>query len=199
MKKILSIMLLLSCLLTVCSCSFIQDTLGIGGSATGIKAFENAIKNCNASNVDVKSVIETDLGSLTSTISVAYKEDGSAVVTYTEEKWNDALSATEDLKTATTYTFNRAADGTYTGDIPEGLDLASVTAAPAINFDPIKGDAVINDASDVLTATVPAANTAEVFGSAFSKDVNLEISLRSGALDTVELTFEGGKITYTYG
>lgn len=199
MKKILSVILLLSCLLTVCSCSFIKDKFGIGGAATGLKAFEDAIKNCNASNVDVKSVVETELGSLTSTIKASYKEDGSATITYTEEKWNDALSATEELKTVKTYTFNRAADGTYTGDVPAGLDLASVTASAAINFDPIKDVAVINEASDVFTATVPAASTADVFGSAFSKDVNLEISLKTGVLNTIELTFEGGKITYVYG
>ena len=199
MKKILSVILLLSCLLTVCSCSFIKDKLGIGGSATGIKAFENAIKDCNASNVDVKTVVETELGSLTSTIKATYREDGSAVITYTEEKWNDALSATEDLKTVTTYTFNRAADGTYTGDVPEGLDFASITASAAINLASIEDAAVINEASDVLTVTVPSANTAEVFGSAFSKDVNLEISLKNGALYTIELTFEGGEITYIYG
>lgn len=199
MKKILSVVLLLCCLLSVCSCSFIKDKLGIGGSATGIKAFENAISECNASNVEIKSTTETELGALNDIIVVSYNEDGSAVITYTYERFNDALSATEEEKTTTTVTINRAADGTYTGDMPEGVDLPSVTAAPAINLSAVKDAAVINDASDVLTVTVPAANTAEVFGSEFSKDVNLVISLRSGALFTIDLTFDGGKITFTYG
>lgn len=199
MKKILSVVLLLGCLFSVCSCSFIEDKLGIGGGATGLKAFENAIKDCNASNVSVVTVVETELGDLESTISVAYNQDGSALITYTYEEFNLVDSATEDLKTVTTVTINRAADGTYTGDVPEGLDLAAVTASAAINFAPVKNDVVINESSDVLTVVVPSANTAEVFGSEFSKDVNLEISLKEGALFAIDLTFEGGRISYIYG
>ena len=82
--------------------------------------------------------------------------------------------------------------------MPEGVDLSAAAASPALNLAPIKDAATINESSDVLTATVPAANTAEVFGSEFSKDVNLEISLNAGVLKFIELTFEGGSITYTY-
>ena len=201
MKKILSVMLLLSCLLTICSCSFIEDKLGglFGGSASGLGAFEDAIKNSNASNVTVESVVETELGTLSSKIVVAYKADGSAVITYTYEKFNlIGEGADNEDKTTTTVTINRAADGTFSGDMPEGVDLSAAAASPALNLAPIKDAATINESSDVLTATVPAANTAEVFGSEFSKDVNLEISLNAGVLKFIELTFEGGSITYTY-
>lgn len=201
MKKILSVVLLLCCMLTVCSCSFIKDKLGLGGkSATGTAVFEDAVKNCNASNVTVESIVETDLGPLTTTIVVAYKADGSAVITYTYEKFNLIGEGAEDEdKTTKTVTINRAADGTYTGDMPEGVDLTAATAAPALNLAPVKDAAVVNEANDVLTVTVPAANAAEVFGAEFSKDINLEVSLKSGALWTIELTFEGGSVTYTYG
>ena len=199
MKKILAVVLLLSCLFTVCSCSFIKDKFG-KKSETGIGAFETAIENSNASNVTVETKVDTDLGTLETTMVVAYKEDGSATITYTYEKFNlIGEGAENEEKTKKTVTINRAADGTYTGDMPEGVDLTSVTASAAINFESVKDAVAINEGNDVLTVLVPAANTAAVFGSEFSKDVNLEISLKDGALYVIDMTFEGGRITYTYG
>ncbi len=199
MKKILSLVLIICCMLTVCSCSFINDKLGKGdaGATAGIGAFETAIENTNASGVEVKSEVETTRGKLTSEYSVSYKNDGSATIEYKYEKFN-RIGEGEGEKSVIEGTVVRAADGTYSGDVPEGLDLSSVTASAALNLDPVKDAAEINESGDVLKVAVSAANSSEVFGSAFSRDVALEIFIANGVVSQMKITFEGGIITYQY-
>ena len=201
MKKFLSIILVISCVCLICSCNTKknnQDSNG-GDLLVGVPAFEAAIANTNAKNVKVDSVTESDLGTLTSSLKVSYKEDGSAVIEYSFEKFNlIGEGAEDDLKTTYTGTINRSADGSYTGDMIEGLDLSSVSAGKALNLTPIKDDVTINSASDVLKATVSAADTAAVFGSAFPEDVELELSIKDKAVKQIKITFESGSVTYQY-
>ena len=182
-------------MLTICSCSLFdnkEDTTGVG-------AFETAIANTNASNVKVKSEVETAIGKLTSEFSISYKADGSATIEYKYEKFNlIGEGAENEEKSVITGKVTRAADGTYSGDMPEGVDLSSVAASAALNLAPIKDSAVVSEVGDVLNVTVPAAKSAEVFGSALSYDAELEISIKNGVVTFIEITFESGKITYQY-
>jgi hypothetical protein len=82
--------------------------------------------------------------------------------------------------------------------MPEGLDLSAVAAAPALKLESVKDAAVVNEKGDVLTVAVPADVSAEVYGSALSYDSELEIFIKNGAVSLMEITFEGGKITYQY-
>lgn len=188
-------------MLTVCSCSFIKDKFGGNkGNADGpatVETFEAAVENTNAAGIIVKSEVETALGKLTSEFDIAYKADGSATVEYKCEKFN-LIGEGDEEKSVIEGTVVRAADGTYTGDVPEGLDLSSVNASAALNLDSVKDAAVINEAGDVLEVNVPSAKSAEVFGAEFSRDAVLEIFLANGVVSQMKITFEGGKITYQY-
>ncbi len=199
MKKIISVILVICCMLTVCSCSAIKDKFGKKGEDSLVAPFETAVANTNASNVIVNSEVETELGKLTSKLEVNFASDGSANIVYTYEKFNLIGEGAEDeIKSTVTCNIVRAADGTYSGDMPEGLDLSAVSAAPALKLEAVKDTAVVNEVGDVLTVAVSADVSAEVYGSALSYDSELEISIKNGAVSLMEITFEGGKITYQY-
>lgn len=202
MKKILSIVLILCCMLAICSCSLFKkggDNDDNGNTASGLEAFENAVAATNASYVKYDAEVETDLGKLTTSMTVSYNNDGSATITYAYDKFNSIdEGAADEIMSTVSGTILRAADGTYSGDVPEGLDVSGTAASPAINFAPVKDSAVVSEKGDVLTLTVPAANSAEVYGSAFSKDSTLEIFIKGGVVSLMEITFEGGVVTYQY-
>ncbi|MBQ3015387.1 MAG: hypothetical protein IJD79_01250 [Clostridia bacterium] len=199
MKKIISVILIVCCMLTVCSCSAIKNKFGKKNENSPIAPFETAAANTNASNVIVDIEKETELGKLTSKLEVNFANDGSASIVYTYEKFNLIGEGAED-ETKSTVTCNivRAADGTYSGDMPEGLDLSAVSAAPALKLESVKDAAVVNEKGDTLTVAVPADVSAAVYGSALSYDSELEIFIKNGAVSLMEITFEGGKITYQY-
>ena len=207
MKKFLALLLLVSCVCMICSCSVIDgiknkftgNNNGDEGEVTGVAAFTKAIEATNASNVIVEATTETALGQLSSTLEISFKADGSAVINYSMERFNEiGEGEVGEDKTTVTGTINRAADGSYSGDMISGIDLSSVSQGTAIDLSVVSSVAEINAAGDVLTVTVPAANTEAVFGSAFAKDVNLEISIQNGVVKFINMTFEGGSIEYTY-
>jgi hypothetical protein len=177
---------------------FSCDFKSIFGNKSGdIAAFTEAIANTNPKNVVVDAVVSTAYGDLKSSITVNYKDDGSAVITYSTEKFNAiGEGAADEIKSTYAGTIVRAADGTYSGDV-NNIDVSGVTAGFKVNVEAMK-DYAINEAGDVLTAKVAAADTEAVLGAAYSKDVTVVISINEGVVELVDLTFEGGSVSYKY-
>ena len=199
MRKIISLVLIIACFGLLMSCDMISSITGGGNDGTqGIDAFVEAVENTNPKNITVDIEVETALGDLTSKYTVNYKEDGSAVISYTVEKFNAIGEGAEDeLKSTVTGTVTKNADGTFTGDT-NGADVSGVTAGFKLDVNKLKDTATINENSTVLTATVAAADTEAVLGSAFDKDVTVVIAIADGAVELIDLTFEGGSISYKY-
>ncbi len=197
MKKFISVILVLTCLFALCSCSALSKIPFVGkffgGSAS---AFSKAIENTNPSVAIIETTVDTSLGELKSKYDIVYNADGSAVITYSYERFNEI--GAEELKSTYTGTITRAADGTYSGDM-EAVDVSGIAEGIALDLSAINEDAiVINEAGDVLTATVAAADTAAVFGTAVSKDVTLEITIANDSVTYISMTYEGAKITCRY-
>lgn len=184
MKKIISILLMLTCLVALCSC---------GG---GIGDFEKAISASNPTSVKIDTVATSSLGTLNGVYHVAYNEDGTAKMIYEYEKWNTVLEGEGD-KTKVSGTINVAADGSYTDNGVAGN--ISTLASGNIKLSSIKDAKVENG---VLTATVAAADTEAVFGVAFDYDVNFEMSMNETAVETIKISYEkdgfSGSITCVY-
>ena len=194
MKKILSILILVACLSTLFSCAF-----GGGNKTADITAFQNAVMNTDVKNIVITAVTENDLGTLTSTYEVSYKDDNTSVIKYSYQKFNAIGEGAEDEIISTyTGTVTRKADGTYEGDLPEGVNLSSATVGMVLDFTAVKDTAVVSEDGNVMTVTVPAASTSAVFGYSFSKDVEFEMTLSNGTIASMVLTFEGGSIDYKY-
>ena len=199
MRKIISLVLVIACFGLLMSCDMISSITGGGNDGTkGIDAFVEAVENTNPKNITVDIEVETALGDLTSKYTVNYKEDGSAVISYTVEKFNAIGEGAEDeLKSTVTGTVTKNADGTFTGDT-NGADVSGATAGFKLDVKKLKDTATTNENSTVLTATVAAADTEAVLGSAFDKDVTVVIAIADGAVELIDLTFEGGSISYKY-
>lgn len=199
MKKILSLILVITCFGLLMSCDMLSSiTSGGNGGAKGIDAFVTAIENTNPKNITVDIEVETSLGELTSKYTVNYNDDGSAVITYTAEKFNAIGEGAEDeLKSTVTGTVTKNADGTFTGDT-NGVDVSGVTAGFKLDVKKMKDTATINETNTVLTATVAAADTEAVLGTAYDKDVTVVIAIENGVVELIDLTFEGGSVSYKY-
>lgn len=203
MKKLLSIILLLSCLLCVCSCdpvNDVKDKITGDSSDTEVDAFtkfENAIAAASASAVEIEVVTFTALGELKSEYEVVYNADGSAVINYSYQRFYEFGEGPDDevIKTVTG-TVYRDKNGNFSET--NGVDVSAVTAAGAYDISAFKSTAVINDAGDVLTVTVPKANTQGTFGSEFASDVQFEMILIGDKLASMTLTYNGGSISYKY-
>ena len=199
MKKILSLILVITCFGLLMSCDMLSSITGGGNDgAKGIDAFVTAIENTNPKNITVDIEVETSLGELTSKYTVNYNDDGSAVITYTAEKFNAIGEGAEDeLKSTVTGTVTKNADGTFTGDT-NGVDVSGVTAGFKLDVKKMKDTATINENNTVLTATVAAADTEAVLGTAYDKDVTVVIAIENGVVELIDLTFEGGSVSYKY-
>lgn len=204
MKKILSIILLLSCLLCVCSCNAVdkvKDKISGDDSDAEVDAFtkfENAIAAASASAVDIDVVTSTALGELKSEYEVIYNADGSAVINYSYQRFYEFGEgpADEVIKTVSG-TVYRDKNGNFSDT--NGVDVSAVTAAAAYDISAFKSTAVINEAGDILTVTIPKANTQGVFGSEFTGDVQFEMILIGDKLASMTLTYNGGSISYNFG
>ena len=198
MKKILSVVLVLTCMFALFSCNF-ELPFGNGGNDNaneGVAAFTAAIENTNASNIIVESVVNSELGELESRYEIVYNADGSATITYEYEQFNlIGEGADNELVSTFSGVVTRNADGTYSGDMP-AVDLTGVTAGVKLNLAAV--EATVNESGDVLTANVAAANTEAGLGSAFSEDVALEMTIANGAVKQISLTFASGSVNYSY-
>ena len=203
MKKILSIILLLSCLLCVCSCNAVDQVKDkISGDDTdetvdAFTKFENAIAAASASAVEIDVVTATALGELKSKYEIIYNADGSALINYSYQRFYELGEGPADEVIETvTGTVYRDKNGSFSAT--NGVDVSAITAAGAYDISVFKANAVINEAGDVLTVTVPKANTQGVFGSEFASDVQFEMILVGDKLASMTLTYNGGSISYKY-
>ena len=161
-------------------------------------AFENAIATSDASTVVVDVVTITALGELDAHYEVIFKDDGSAVIRYTYERFYEIGEGPDN---ETTYevgpvTVYRDTDGNYSENI--GVDIAGIEPALAFDIASLKGSVVINEMGDELNGTIPKTNTLNLLGSQFSSDVQLKIALRNGKLNKIIIASTDRTITYNY-
>ena len=195
MKKIITLILIISCLAILCSCEVKDKFNEVTGRGVDVTAFQNAIENTNPSSVIVKTVTQTELGELTSVLEVQYQGDSSAVINYSYEEFLPFGEGTETKKTVSG-TVHRYADGTYSEDL--GIDFGAIEAGVAINLAPIKTIAKVNDAGDLLTAMIPAATTEAVFGTLYTSDVYFELDVQGGTVENIEITYDNVEVIYMY-
>ncbi len=196
MKKILALILALCCVFAVVSCG--GDDNDNDNSAAKIDAFKTAIAATNPEGLVITVTTTTALGDAEAVYNVAYAEDGSAIINYSIEKFVeiDPANPTADPMTTETGTVTLNADGTFTGSGLSGT-VAELAKGTELDVAAITG-ATVNDAGDVLTATVAAANTEAVFGVAVAKDVKVEIAIANGVVEQVKLAYEGVTINCVY-
>ena len=191
MKKIIALLIAITCVFVMVSCG--------GGETVDLTAFKDAVAATAPATVEIETALETELGTLTGSFNVTYADDGSAVIEYAYEQFNElgeSNNVTETTKTVSgTVTVDK--DGAYSDG---GALVGSVSAAGGftINLDSSKmKECEVN--GNVLTATVEAANTEAVLGVAIAYDVTVVLTQGETSLVSLTLTYvtDAGVATVT--
>ena len=223
MKKILALILIVSCIFTLCSCGLFKknddnndNDNGSNNTQTGgdnnsgnetpaidvaaIAAIQAKIDASKPVTADITVTLEAALDDLLSEYNVTYNDDGTATVVYTYEKFNTFDEDSDEYKSSYSGTVTVGADGTVSGDI----GTASVEALTFdINLDTSKL-ATAEVVAGVLTATVKAANTASILGVNLGSDASVVVSTNASGVSFIAISYisAAGPVeiiaTYTY-
>ena len=206
MKKILALILVVSCVFALGSCKLVKKIFGkdVDDAPTANEADIAPIQaKIDASVPETANVtvnFKSTLGTLESAYIVTYNTDGSATVNYTYEKFNQ-VGESKDFKTEFVGETTIGANGELT-NAPEGI--ASVEA---LTFDITLDASKLHYAtvtSGILDAVVKAENTLAILGVELGVDAKLVISIGTLGVSSISISYttEGGTVeiisTYTY-
>ena len=185
-KRILTAVLLLICMvfstLVVTSC----------GGGSDMDAFESAIENTAPTKIEGEIALYTGTAELKIEYTAEIAEDGTFTVNYSYNKLADASSGTSsDLYVPVTGTV------TYDGTKYSDDSIAGKIATAAVMLD-LGADMEYSVSSDgnVLTATVAAEDTEDVFGIDYAADVSFTLAQADEKIVSLalEYTLETGEV-----
>ncbi len=168
MKKIIALLLILVCVFSLAACKDVEGE--------GLEAYKSAVSNTSATSITIETKLQHNALGVTieGKYDVVIKEDGSAKVDYTYDKYN--LIGSAELTTPVAGEATVAADGTVTGDISATVVAATVSK---LNLEASKLSDLILERGGILKATVKAADTKSVLGIELGADADLTINLTS--------------------
>ena len=152
----------------------------------------------DASAPDVKkvdTVIDTSNGKLTGSYNLTKSEDGSTVVEYTYEWYNEDTKAVETA----TGTLTLEANSKLTDkEIADNAFLTVISLSIKLNGEKLKNISVV---SGTLSAKIKAFNTEEVLGVALESDVYVVITMSRDNITAIDLTYDSsdGKVSVSVG
>ncbi len=187
MKRIIAIILAFAMLFALASCG----QKGDGTKTVDLTEFKNAVSATAPTAVKVEVTQKNDFlpdVPLTATYNIEYASDGSATVNFEYTLYNEIDEEETDLTTTYTGAASIAPDGTVTGDKVGG----TVTSVASVNFNLDESKMTSTASLGILTARIPAANTAAILGTAIDADVTLTLSTANGVV-------VGATLSYTLG
>ena len=189
MKKIIALLLALVCVVGLTACG--QET---GPDGNDLDEFTAAVAAADPASAELETkVSSTTFGvSLEGVYNIAYNEDGSATVSYTYEQLRligDDVAVGDGIKETVEGVATVAADGTVTVTEGNGSVGAQITAVAGIKLNLNASKMTYTVSAGMLSATVKAADTAAVFGTAISADVNLVLTVANGAVSAITVTY----------
>ncbi len=192
--------LLTAVLLLVCMVFNVFLATSCGGGASELDAFETAIENTAPTNVDGKITLYTGSATLELEFSSVIAEDGTFTSNYRFSNLNDISSGgANDLQSnvegTVTYDGTKYSDDSIAGKITAAATQLDIGASMEYN---------VNSDGKILTATVAAEDTEDVFGTDYATDVRfvltqadekiislvLEYTLQSGELVKAECFYK---------
>lgn len=191
MKKILVIMLALTCAFAMFSCG--------DEGAVSLDGFKTAAANTAPAVVKVDVEVDTDLGALASSFKTTYAADGSFVIDYSYEQFNTTSSGNADeVKSTITGQVTCDKDGNYSdGGALTGKTTAATGAK--LDFDASKMEGVsVSEDGNVLQATVKAANTKAVLGIEIASDVTLVVIKAADKIVSYTIEYDKTNIACSY-
>lgn len=183
MKKIIALILVIGCMLSLAAC-FPNNTEEPDDSHA-IPDIQAKVDASAPKGADITVTFKTSLGTLNGSYDVAYNEDGTATVAYSYEKFNTLGEGVTELKSTIAGTATVAADGSVTGDLgTDGLTAVSFD----LKLDESKLNSVAINAG-VLNAEVKAEHTEAVLGVALSYDVQLVVITGANGITSMTVSY----------
>ena len=183
MKKILIVMLALTCALAMFSC---------GDKSVSLDGFKKASNNTAPTVVNVS----VEVGGLASNFKTTYAADGSFVIDYSYELFNSSSSESDKSTIVGQVTCDK--DGNYSdGGALTGTTAVATGAKLAFNSNKMENVTVSKD-GNVLSATVKAANTKAVLGIEIATDVTLVVTKAADKIVSYSMEFDKTTITCSY-
>lgn len=192
MKKLIAILLAVTCALALVSCSPTNTKPNGDGTAKGdLSLFTNALKTVSPKTSTVRTTLTSDLGTLNGTFEISYAGDDRATVTYEVEQFNEIDDTTADTdfepkstkKGTITYE-----DGKYTTSDGVTREFALATELK-LNLDAEKMTYSIEDGNTTLKATVESKNTKDILGTQIDAEVVLTVKRNSTTITSVTISY----------
>lgn len=188
MKKILTLILVLTCAFALFACGEDAAPVYTEEAADFITAFGAT----TVSSLKVTVTADTAEGTLTSTYTTVYNADKTGTMTYSIETI-PGLDSTEDLEVLTG-TITCDASGKWSDEAISGK-----LGATGVKFD-IDSSVIKNYTIDgnTLAITVPAVDTQSVIGYAVGSDALISVIKADGKIASITLTYTGVSIVCEY-
>ena len=151
------------------------------------EVFEKAISQTLASNVRVETKMTIGGEVLESWVETVFNPDGSAVITYYIDKIDTGFDGSNaDSNGPVTVTLNK--DGTYSDGGAFVGQLGENVASVKLNLDATRLDGKTIEGG-VLSASVKAENTAQVFGREIGADVNFVLTVSENRVISLSMNY----------
>ena len=188
MKKIISVILVLACMLSLAACNF-----NLGGLVpVTAESFKQAMDATNPGKVTITTTTVTaGLGTLNANYAVTYNSDNTATIKYDCELWagipTDGSAISPDAKEKLSGTVTRDASGAYS----DASFVEDVELALSLNIGAISTYTISEDGK-TFTANVAKDSTAAVFGVAYDFDVQITVVKGANVINSIALAYTAG-------
>ena len=193
MKKLIAMLIALSCVFCTVSCDNNGGTKPPSiPTSDGGASFSEFVKAASEMNAVKTASIETTLenatkGELVSLLNITYQDDGSSVVEYSIDRYGD-LSANEEFIETDIGRVECDANGNYVG-ANDTVGNVIANGAFALNLDEYK----LNDAKiegNMLYAKVFSDDTAAVLGVNIKATVSIIVVIADGKITALSAEYE---------
>ncbi len=174
MKKIIALLLILVCTVSVVACK--------PEGPDYYKEFNDAVASSSPTSCNIIVRQTQTEATLNANLTVTFSADGSMAITGTHDVFLPIGSGNADEITETQpVSVTRDANGNYS-DGGAFINNTPVVVANAFNFDATKMTAVFSDDANVVTATVAKENTKAVVGMEIASAVSLTVTKNDGKI-----------------
>lgn len=189
MKKVIAVLLMLSCALMLFGCALTDSPKGETGD---LSLFTEALKTVSPKTSNIKTSLTSELGVLNGSFRITYAGDDRATITYEVEEFNEidagAIDESFEIKSKKTGTITYQ-DGKYsTSDGVTGeFTLANELK---LNLDGEKMTYSFADGNTTLKAEILAENTEAILGTKVAADVSMTLKRNDASITSVTLSYK---------
>ena len=163
-----------------------------------LEGFSKAVSATEPKIVEGAVTMYTEFGPLTATYTATIADDGSFVINYAYDKFNQiGTGGSNDVESKVTGSVTYK-DGVYS-DASLTAKIPADAAATKLKLDGDKMKYTVSEDGNVLSATVKASKTKSVLGIEYASDVSFVLTKEDGKIQSLSMTYTlaEGKVEVT--